>query len=488
MHADSNHPPLPRQFGWTGTLLVVLAVLLVYCGTSQLTGVTKTRQHAYFDHLAVAFLDGKLYLENPPGQSDLTLHDGYWYVPFPPLVAGLMLPWIAVFGFASLNSIWFSTIFGALNVGLLARILDELARRRWITLSVGGRVWLLTLFAFGYLHWQVAIEGSVWFLSHTCTVTFFALATWLALKCERPWLPALVLALAIWGRPTVLFAWPLLAGIAAQKLLDRQNAKRNADPPQDPSRKREAPAEPPSVTTDSTISQTSSAIPSPQHGNRTLDNQMLRAFLSPTMLRWAVLSVIPLLVSIAGMAWYNYARFQNIFDFGYANQKVSAEVLTDLARGQFHLSHLPRNLYIMIFGPPRWYEPENHPDWRLPIPNDKGMSLLLTTPAFLFVLSAWPRRDKSRPQNAADVKTPPDVLIRAAWLAIGLTLVPLLLYYNTGWRQFGYRFSLDFIIPLMILLAVAFGTRTTRLQRTLILVGILINAWGVIWWYTSWLD
>jgi len=64
----------------------------------------------------------------------------------------------------------------------------------------------------------------------------------------------------------------------------------------------------------------------------------------------------------------------------------------------------------------------------------------------------------------------------------------LLMYYNTGWRQWGYRFSLDFMIPVMVLLAVAAGTRVTRPLRGLILLGVLINLWGVIWWYTNALD
>ena len=453
---------VPRELGWTGALLVAFVVLLGYGGTSLLTGQTSTRQHAYFDHLAVAFLDGRLDLTNPPGHSDLTPHDGKWYVPFPPLVAGLMLPWIAVFGLANMNSVWFSILFGVLNVALLARILDELARRCWIALGVGSRVWLLALFAFGYLHWQVAIEGSVWFLSHTCTVTFIALAVWLALKCKRPWLPALALALAIWGRPTVLFTWPLLAGIVAQKLHDRR-AQASVPPREDM-----ASANPFHATADSGTGCDASIL--------------------PAMLRWSVLSALPLLVSIAGMAGYNYARFQNIFDFGYGRQKIDTEVVGDLSRGQFHIHHIPLNVHVLLFGRPIWHPSERHPDWRLPVPDDHGLSLFLATPAFLYVFRVRPRRTAPDPHAAPSAFSRPRILLASSWLAIGLTLVPLLLYYNTGWRQFGYRFSLDFIIPLMILLAVACGSRTTRGFRVLVVLGMLVNAWGIVWWYTKWLD
>ena len=95
-----QHEPSPHaaQLGWRGTLAVVLAVLIVYVGTTRLTGRTTTPQVAYFDHLAAAFLDGQLYLEDPPGDSDLTRYNDRWYVPFPPLAAVLMLPWVAAFG------------------------------------------------------------------------------------------------------------------------------------------------------------------------------------------------------------------------------------------------------------------------------------------------------------------------------------------------------------------------------------------------------
>lgn len=67
----------------------------------------------------------------------------------------------------------------------------------------------------------------------------------------------------------------------------------------------------------------------------------------------------------------------------------------------------------------------------------EGISLLLTTPAILIAL--WARR--------------PRPLVVAAALSVLLLAVPLVLYYNTGWWQFGYRFSLDFMTPLFVLIA-----------------------------------
>lgn len=69
------------------------------------------------------------------------------------------------------------------------------------------------------------------------------------------------------------------------------------------------------------------------------------------------------------------------------------------------------------------------------------------------------------------------------WLAFLLLLVPLLLYYNTGWWQFGYRFSLDFMVPVMVLLALAAGKSLSGNYRLLIIAGVLVNLYGVFWWH-----
>lgn len=421
---EAPRTPEHRPQGeWLLTIAVLLVTFAVYMGSATAVGRVKSPQWAYFDHLAQAFLEGRAHLEDPPADNDLTRYKDRWYVAFPPLAAILMLPWVAACGVDSTNTVLFSIAWGAISAAVIWRILRGLAERGWIALGVGDRGWLVLLFALGCVHWYVALEGSVWYLSQTCTVMCIALALWSAIALRSPWPAGIALAAALWARPNVIFAWPLLLGIAAQRIHDAEGM---------------------------------------------LDRQRVLA--------WAWRSAIPLVLSVAGLATYNYARFDSPFEFGYTKQKVSGAVLGDLARGQFHPYHIPRNLHIMLFGAPRWYEPETLPvpeGWSLPIPDDHGMSILLTTPALLYLVRTRQRRE---------------LFVRSAWLATGLLLVPLLLYYNTGWRQFGYRFSLDFMIPLLMLLAVAAGRRVTWPMRACILAGVLINAWGVVWWFTNWLD
>jgi hypothetical protein len=67
-----------------------------------------------------------------------------------------------------------------------------------------------------------------------------------------------------------------------------------------------------------------------------------------------------------------------------------------------------------------------------------------------------------------------------AWAALGCTVIVLLSYYNTGATQFGYRFSLDFMPEVVVLLACALA-RISWLMRVLIILGVAINAYGVAW-------
>jgi hypothetical protein len=176
-----------------------------------------------------------------------------------------------------------------------------------------------------------------------------------------------------------------------------------------------------------------------------------------------MISLLPIAFAVAGLFVYNWARFADPFDFGYLRENVAEKLVPDLRTyGQFNLRYLPKNFWAMLLAGPRWND-----ETRFFEPDGEGMSLLLTTPALLYLARARRR----------------DPLTGGAWLALFLLLIPLLLYYNTGWWQFGYRFSLDFMLPVMVLLASSAGRRVSWALRSLILIGISVNAWGVWWWH-----
>jgi hypothetical protein len=154
--------------------------------------------------------------------------------------------------------------------------------------------------------------------------------------------------------------------------------------------------------------------------------------------------------------WMNLSRFGSPFDFGHSHlwhNRVNAEVDRF---GLFSLHYLPRNLQAALLLLPGWR------DGVLRY-NPFGMSLFVTTPLFLLLFA--PRR------RAA--------LAPALWVTAVSVALPGFLYMNTGYVQFGYRFSVDFTPYLFVLLAV--GGRPMRAGFfALGLAGVAVNAWGAL--------
>lgn len=416
-------PPARRSCGtaFLCALGVFAAALVTYSAIAWVFGHDSARP-VYFDHLAQAFLSGRLHLDPPPGTHDLSEFEGRWYVPFPPLPALLMLPLVGLLGLEHVNSVYFSIGVGAGTAALLWSLLDSLAVRRVVRLGPAGRIMLIAFFLLGTVHAYVAVEGSVWFLSQTCTVFFVALAANCAIWFRSPLPASLALGLAMAARPHVLLCWPLLVGLA--RLRDDS----------------------PDSIRQSWLADCRAALTAKR--------------------RWIIGSLVGPALTIVSLSTYNYARFRDPLDFGYLSQKIEAGLMAPLfMEGQFSLAHVPRNLHVLLVqGRVR-----DHWTGRL-VPSDVGMSVILTSPALLWIFFALPRRNPA---------------VRGAWMAAGLTLVPLLLYYNTGWRQFGYRFILDLIVPLVVLLAVAAGRRINPVLGVLLLVSIAVNLLGAFWWFTE---
>ena len=94
-----------------------------------------------------------------------------------------------------------------------------------------------------------------------------------------------------------------------------------------------------------------------------------------------------------------------------------------------------------------------------------GLAIWITTPALLLVL--WPARKLDAGMKALAFCA----LLVCAWN---------LAYQNSGWLQFGYRFSLDYTAALFVLLAV--GGRSVRSLPFVaaMLFAVAVNLFGAI--------
>lgn len=172
----------------------------------------------------------------------------------------------------------------------------------------------------------------------------------------------------------------------------------------------------------------------------------------------------PPLLSAGLLAVYNLARFGDALDFGYQRMYLtgSGKLAMD-TYGQFHPHFIVGNLFWFFLAPP-WPTAAGHFPWLGYDP--RGLSLLLSCPPVIYVFVALKRRW----EQAA---------VRDSLLAVLLALIPLLLYFNSGYWQFGHRFCLDYMAPLMVLVVAGIGTRPGPGAFTLATVAIVIQFWGV---------
>lgn len=174
-------------------------------------------------------------------------------------------------------------------------------------------------------------------------------------------------------------------------------------------------------------------------------------------LRRAIPFAAPVVVIAIIAAIYNAARFGNPTEFGHSYLAVMQQKQME-TYGLFSYHYLGRNLAVALT-----LLPELSSQAPFVQVSGHGLALWITTPVFLLLL--WPR-DRNP-------------LHRALWLTVAAVALPSLCYQNSGWVQFGYRFSLDYTPFLVLLLAVG-GRPLGRVTRGLIAVGIAVNLFGAI--------
>ena len=158
-------------------------------------------------------------------------------------------------------------------------------------------------------------------------------------------------------------------------------------------------------------------------------------------------------------ALYNLHRFGSPGEFGHAflyNNRVNA----DIDRfGLFDLAYLQRNLEAAWLMLPR----VSLSPFRLQY-DPRGLSLLVTMPWLVFL--AWPRA-------RARLQLP-------AWLTVAACALPGLFYQNTGYMQFGFRFSLDYTPYLVLLLGLTGWRLKAGPLPFALALALLVNFWGAV--------
>ena len=424
---------------WIAVGLFVLG-LVVYLVSNP----ARPDRYDHFVWQAQAFLEGRADIEYPVTegpyrnghfQDVLPVAPDRAQIPFPPLPAIVLLPFVAVWGLAT-NGAGVAAVLGAVNAVLCWVMLLNVTPRRSAAL-------LGTLFyAFGTVAWYAAMLGTTWFLAHVVSSTFLFLAITAAVRADTAGMRGRVAGGARAIRRQ--FAAGLAFGAAATARLT-----------------------------------TIAAAP-------------FFVFVGGGRgwLERAVAAGIGALIPVLLLLGYNLATtgelFHPAYDYLYEHEyrPPGATVVEDWAAEDPR--YIPQNLGIMLgqlpltplLDDPRceFESVSLHSLWdrECPLlrPDPLGMSLLLTSPAYLLAIPVllydWRRR-----------------LVAGAAVAVLAVALADLMHFSQGWVQFGYRFSNDFAPFAIVLVALGIARlRAGWLSIALVALSIAVNAWGVYWGVT----
>ncbi len=161
---------------------------------------------------------------------------------------------------------------------------------------------------------------------------------------------------------------------------------------------------------------------------------------------------------IALNAIYNFARFGTPFDISYY---LIPDIFDEpeYQKGIFDITYIPRHLNIIFLKFPAILEMPPYI-----IPNWNGLAIWITTPAFIYAFRAGIKNK----------------LALGCWISIILIALVNFSHGTWGFAQFGYRFAVDFYPFLFLLTIKGIGDEIKWHHKILILIGIVVNLWGVL--------
>jgi hypothetical protein len=494
-------------------LLLVLGAALLYLASNP----ERLNFYNHFVWQADAFLHGETSFAYPveagpdgPGnswfQDVYPLRDGSGrltgrvLIPFPPLPAVVLLPFVALFGLRTDQEL-VSIVLAALDVGLVWWVLGRLPirapTRTLVTVFVGA----------GTVLWWTAAVGTTWYLAHLVALAPSLAAVGIALGSDPG-------ALAEADRGPADGDGPgagegdssarASTGAAAGEAGDvpaAADASRDGDVPAAGWRRRLAevreetfPLDRRQLLAGFLLGLAATARLSVVFGAPFL----VLVGSGGTWRRRMVSAGVGAAVPVAALLLYTFVTTGAFIHPGYDYQ-YRLEALGYPTLG-YHpewdvedVRYIPQNLGIMLGSAPAIL-PEALPNTLgytpdvpvctgpgatrglfdlgcpLAVPRDVGTSIVLTSPAF--VLALLPLR---RPRRR---------LVAGAALAVSIIALFNLAHFSQGWVQWGYRFSNDFLPFLLPLVALGVSRpdgRPRRLAIALVGASVVINAWGVAW-------
>lgn len=367
------------------SLILFLSTFLIYFLSYRGEG----KYYNSFVLLADAILHGRLYLlSNPPWLNELIKIGKHFYVPYSPMPAVFLIPFVALFGTTFLQPI-LSILIGALNVSLCFIVIKKYFNSEGIALLTS------ILYGFGTIQWYHAEVGSSWYISQIIAMFLIWIMLLESVSKRRLFLIGLFIGFAFLSRIPTIFAliFPLIF-----------------------------------LKSDFRLSKS------------------------------LLLYFVGISIGVVLYGLYNFFSFGSFLNSGYW---LIPNVLNEpwYRYGIISIKYIPIHFIEIFTSLPKF---STSPPFI--IPSIYVMAIWFTIPALFLILRANYR----------------NLLEKAALLSAVLILLLNLMHGSNGFSQFGYRFIMDSIPFLLILIASGIRNSSRFLTWILVTLSIIVNLWGVV--------
>lgn len=157
---------------------------------------------------ADALLKGQLVLPSTVNPSDLIFFNNHYYLPYPPLPSVLLLPFVALFGAAHVNTVAIATVIACITLYLMYAIL--------LRLEIGKEYlgWIMAAVFFGTGYWfAIVTSHHVYAFAQITAFLFELLLIHELLGRKRWWLIGIYVGCAFLSRQLTIFYLVFVLGL-----------------------------------------------------------------------------------------------------------------------------------------------------------------------------------------------------------------------------------------------------------------------------------
>lgn len=398
-------------------------VSVVYFGVGSQFSFRPKWAIDYFNPMAQSLMHFRLDIQDPGQTHDLIKFQDKWYAPWGILSAVLLIPLQLLKG-RFIPTFYLSLFFSSLTTLVVFLLLKRLQKEFLHNLSTIGIYAMLVLFAFGTTQFYVGTLGSVWHVNQIVSSFFGAFGIFAIFKRKRSpidyFFSSLLFCIGFLGRPTIIFLLSLPISLFIFDLFQKKKLF--------------------------------------------LDQKV--KYIKRTIIVFA----LPIILFSSVFFLYNYIRFGNIFQTGYDYIQESSNLQEiRVKNGLSSLKNIPQNAWYLLFELPALRFVENNVVLNF---NLYGNSIFFLTPPFLTVFLA-----QLIVRKKGSIQINP--FIASLWIAVFATIIPILMHYSSGWMQFGYRYSLDITILLLLLSVFGIKGKLNMLYMFGIIFSITVYILGI---------